>query len=170
MSYWFVCACLLVFGFLAGFSIGLPFFHVGLAMLLLGPFRAHRFVFWPLLLAVIGYEVGFIAVAPFSCSATQQIGENVDDCVPEPDRPSLRRRGHLQPFAGAGHGHRSCRRGSYGHRHLAHPEVKAVDTARLITALHELTIRVTLSRLVRCSAHERRAPSLSTVPVTCLRP
>ena len=75
MSYWFVCACLLVFGFLAGFSIGLPFFHVGLAMLLLGPFRAHRFVFWPLLLAVIGYEVGFIAVAPFSCSATQQIGE-----------------------------------------------------------------------------------------------
>jgi hypothetical protein len=75
MSYWFVCACLLVFGFLAGFSIGLPFFHVGLAMLLLGRFRAHRFVFWPLLLAVIGYEVGFIAVAPFSCSATQQIGE-----------------------------------------------------------------------------------------------
>ena len=75
MSYWFVCACLLVFGFLAGFSIGLPFFHVGLAMLLLGASRAHRFVFWPLLLAVIGYEVGFIAVAPFSCSATQQIGE-----------------------------------------------------------------------------------------------
>jgi hypothetical protein len=75
MSYWFVCACLLVFGFLAGFSIGLPFFHVGLAMLLLGPFRTYRLVFWPLLLAVIGYEVGFIAVAPFSCSATQQIGE-----------------------------------------------------------------------------------------------
>lgn len=74
MTYWLVCAALLGFGYLAGFSIGLPFFYVGLAMLILSPLRRWNGVFWPLLLAVIGFEIGYYAVAPFYCSATQTIG------------------------------------------------------------------------------------------------
>jgi hypothetical protein len=74
VTYWLVCAALLGFGYLAGFSIGLPFFYLGVALLILSPLRRWNGVFWPLLLAVIAFEVGYNAVAPFYCSATQAIG------------------------------------------------------------------------------------------------
>jgi hypothetical protein len=73
MTYWLVCVVLLGSGYLAGFSIGVPFFYVGLAMLILSPLRRRHIVFWPLLLAVIAFEVGYFAVAPFYCSASQAI-------------------------------------------------------------------------------------------------
>lgn len=74
MTYWLVCVVLLGFGYLAGFSIGLPFFYVGLAMLVLRPLRRWNSVFWPLLAAVIAFQVAYFAVAPFYCSASQAIG------------------------------------------------------------------------------------------------
>jgi hypothetical protein len=75
VTYWLVCSVLLGFGYLAGFSIGLPFFYLGVAMLILSPLRRWTSVFWPLLVAVIAFQVAYFAVAPFYCSATQAIGE-----------------------------------------------------------------------------------------------
>lgn len=74
MTYWFTSLALLVFGFLGALSIGQPFFWVGLTMLLLGAFRGRPLIFWPPLLGVIAYNLAFLAVAPFYCTASSPIG------------------------------------------------------------------------------------------------
>lgn len=74
MSYWAASLGLVAFGVVAMFSIGRPFLLVGLAMLLLGPLRSRPVLFWPPLVAVIAYNVGFWAVAPLSCTATEAAG------------------------------------------------------------------------------------------------
>ena len=74
VGYWITSLGLIVFGIVGAWSIGKPFLLVGLAMLLLGPFRRHSFSFWPPLLAVIAYNIGFWTVAPLYCSATSEVG------------------------------------------------------------------------------------------------
>jgi hypothetical protein len=69
MTYWIVAVALIVFGFITGFSIGQPFLLVGLVMLGLGPVRNRPTVFWPPLLGVIAFNVVYLAIAPFSCTA-----------------------------------------------------------------------------------------------------
>ena len=71
MGYWVASIGLIVFGFVASFSIGRPFLLLGLAMLVLGPLRRRPVLFWPPLAAVIAYNVGYWAVAPLSCTATE---------------------------------------------------------------------------------------------------
>jgi hypothetical protein len=68
MAYWITSLGLIAFGFLGMFSIGRPFFLVGLAMLVLGPVRRRPMIFWPSLLAVVAYNVGYWAVAPLHCT------------------------------------------------------------------------------------------------------
>jgi hypothetical protein len=72
--YWVASLGLLGFGIVGMFSIGRPFFLVGLAMLVLGPLRRRPILFWPPLLAVIAYNVGYWAVAPLSCTAIEAVG------------------------------------------------------------------------------------------------
>lgn len=74
MAYWIACAGLIVVGFLGSFSIGQPFLLVGLAMLALGAFRGRPLAFWPPMLAVIGYNIVYWSVAPFSCTASETVG------------------------------------------------------------------------------------------------
>ena len=74
MGYWITSLGLIAFGFLGAFSIGRPFFLVGLAMLVLGPVRRRPALFWPPLLAVVAYNVGYWAVAPLYCTATETVG------------------------------------------------------------------------------------------------
>jgi hypothetical protein len=74
MGYWIASLGLIAFGFLGALSIGRPFFLVGLAMLVLGPVRRRPALFWPPLLAVIAYNVGYWAVAPLYCTATEAVG------------------------------------------------------------------------------------------------
>jgi hypothetical protein len=62
VTYWLVCLVLLGFGYLAGFSIGPPFFYLGVGMLVLSPVRRWNFVFWPLLLAVIAFQIAYFSV------------------------------------------------------------------------------------------------------------
>ena len=71
MGYWIASVSLIAFGFLAMFSIGRPFFLVGVAMLVLGPLRSRPVLFWPPMVAVIAYNVGYWVVAPIYCTATQ---------------------------------------------------------------------------------------------------
>jgi len=74
VGYWVASLGLMAFGVVAMFSIGRPFLLVGLAMLILGPLRSRPVLFWPPLVAVIAYNVGYLAVAPFYCSATEAVG------------------------------------------------------------------------------------------------
>jgi hypothetical protein len=76
MSYWLASLVLMVFGFVTGFSIGAPFLLVGLAMLVLGPFRGRPRLFWPALLGVIAFVVGVVLVIPLSCEATSALGDD----------------------------------------------------------------------------------------------
>ena len=69
VGYWITSLSLIAFGVIAMFSIGRPFFLVGLAMLILGPLRNRPALFWPPLAAVVAYNVGWWAVAPFYCTA-----------------------------------------------------------------------------------------------------
>ena len=73
MTYWIASLALVGFGFVAILSIGQPFAMVGLAMLILGPVRRRPALFWPPLAAVIAYNLGFLAVAPFFCTATASV-------------------------------------------------------------------------------------------------
>ncbi len=74
MSYWITSLGLIAFGVVGMFSIGRPFFVVGIAMLILGPLRSRPALYWPPLVAVIAYNVGWWAIAPMYCTATQAVG------------------------------------------------------------------------------------------------
>lgn len=65
-AYWGLAALLLGFGLLS-MAIGPPFFIIGLALAILGPFRDRRRVFWPVLIAVFAFELGFLVVTPSTC-------------------------------------------------------------------------------------------------------
>ena len=68
-GYWIVSIGLVAFGALAAFSIGQPFLVVGLTLILLRPLRSRPVLFWPPLAAVIAWNVAFMAIAPFQCTA-----------------------------------------------------------------------------------------------------
>jgi hypothetical protein len=73
VRYWVATAGLIAFGLVGMLSIGRPFLLVGLAMLALGRLRSRPAAFWPPLVAVIAYNVGYWATAPLYCTATQSI-------------------------------------------------------------------------------------------------
>jgi hypothetical protein len=75
MAYWILAILITVFGVLSSFSIGLPILVLGVTMLALGPFRGRELVFWPVLLGVLASVGAFMAIAPYSCSATMGLGE-----------------------------------------------------------------------------------------------
>ena len=74
MTYWIVTLGLVGFGVVALASIGRPFVIVGLALVLLRPMRNRPMLFGPPLAAVVAWNIGFLAIAPFYCSATQTVG------------------------------------------------------------------------------------------------
>jgi hypothetical protein len=73
MPYWLLALVLTGFGFIAGFSIGAPFFVVGVAMLILGPVRSKPRAFWPALIGVIAFVIGAVLVVPLYCVATSDV-------------------------------------------------------------------------------------------------
>jgi len=66
--YWVVTLALLVFGLVGIFSVGAPFLLVGLALLVLAPWREQPLVLWPGIAAVSGFVVVFVLVAPLGCT------------------------------------------------------------------------------------------------------
>ena len=82
-----ITGVLIVFGFLTGFSIGLPFLLLGLALAALAPFRGRGRVFWPGLAAALGFILGFGLITPLGCTSTatmREIGR----------RPAIAEQGH----------------------------------------------------------------------------
>jgi hypothetical protein len=74
MTYWLLALALVVFGLLSALSIGAPFLGLGLAMLILGPFRARQRVFWPLFNGVLVFVVVVVLAIPLGCEATSTNG------------------------------------------------------------------------------------------------
>ncbi len=74
MAYWLIAVALVVLGFLTGFSIGVFILPVALAMLVLGPFRHRPMAYWPSMTAVIGFVIGYAALAPLYCEARSELG------------------------------------------------------------------------------------------------
>ena len=70
MTYWLSSLAMVAFGFIASFSIGQPFFLVGLVMLSVGAFRDRPLIFWPPVAAVVAYNVTYLAIAPLACTST----------------------------------------------------------------------------------------------------
>lgn len=75
MSYWIAALLLVAFGFVTGFSIGAPFFLVGLATLVLGPLRRRPRLYWPPLVGIIAFIVDVVLFIPLSCTATDGVGQ-----------------------------------------------------------------------------------------------
>jgi hypothetical protein len=70
MAYWMTSLALIVFGLVAGFSIGLPFFLVGVAMLLLGRIQHRALIFWPPMLGFVAFNLAYWLTVPFYCSGS----------------------------------------------------------------------------------------------------
>jgi hypothetical protein len=70
VPYWALAIALIGFGVVAIFSIGLPFLALGLALVVLAPVRHRPPVFWPILSGVAAFFVGFVLVAPLTCTAS----------------------------------------------------------------------------------------------------
>lgn len=73
MSYWLATLGVFVFSYLTGFSIGRFVFTLGLAMLVLGPFRHRSWIFWPPMAAVLAFLAGYLAVGPMYCTSTTSV-------------------------------------------------------------------------------------------------
>jgi len=70
LAYGALAAGLVLFGIAGLFSIGAPFLFTGLAMLICFPWRHRRDILWPALASVWGLTVGYILVAPLSCTSS----------------------------------------------------------------------------------------------------
>lgn len=68
-SYWLFSGIVLFFGFITGFSIGIFILPIGLALVVLGPVRDRPKLYWPLLMAVAGFMLGYVLFVPLYCSA-----------------------------------------------------------------------------------------------------
>lgn len=79
LKYWLAVGFLVVFGFLFIFSIGLYFWFLAAALVVLSPFRFRPKVFLPGLALFLGLLFGYVLVAPWSCS--QSFMENPDSGV-----------------------------------------------------------------------------------------
>ena len=70
VAYWVIVVSLLVLGFLSMFTIGFALLLVAAAMIVLSPFRSRPRVWWSGLALVVGFVIGYAAVAPWGCSET----------------------------------------------------------------------------------------------------
>lgn len=70
MSYWHFSLTVVLVGFVTGFSIGVFILPIGVSLLALGPLRDWAKVYWPLLMAVVGFVVGYMLFVPLTCTAT----------------------------------------------------------------------------------------------------
>ncbi|MDP2350020.1 MAG: hypothetical protein Q8M74_02565 [Chloroflexota bacterium] len=81
MSYWIFSLTVLIVGFLTGFSIGALILPIGVALILLGPVRHRQRLFWPVLMGLIGFELGYLLFVPLTCTATAAIPGGAGETV-----------------------------------------------------------------------------------------
>ncbi len=69
-AYWAFAACVTAFGMVGIFSIGAPILLIGLTLLVVGPWRHSKTVFWPAITAVLCFIVGYVLVSPLGCTTS----------------------------------------------------------------------------------------------------
>jgi hypothetical protein len=69
-GYWLLAGVLIGFGLLGILSIGIPFLVLGVALVLLAPARATPERFWPPLVGIASFFLGYVLVAPYRCIET----------------------------------------------------------------------------------------------------
>lgn len=69
-SYWGLVLLLAGVGFISILSIGSFFLLIAITLLVLSPFRSRPWIFWPGVALVLGFIVGYVMVAPLTCSST----------------------------------------------------------------------------------------------------
>jgi hypothetical protein len=69
-GYFAIAIGLIIFGTLGLFSIGIPFLLTGVMLLVLYPVRLRRELFWPPIVGVWGFVIGYVLVAPLVCTST----------------------------------------------------------------------------------------------------
>ena len=62
---------LIGFGILSGFSIGLPFFILGIVMVLVWPLRRRRPLFESLIVGTLAFVIVGVLAAPLGCTSTE---------------------------------------------------------------------------------------------------
>ncbi len=70
VAYWTLAIVLTVFGFVDLIAIGAPFLLTGVAMLVLGHRRRDRVLFWPPLVGIWLFVLGFVLTGPLGCTSS----------------------------------------------------------------------------------------------------
>lgn len=68
LRYWAIVLVLVAFGFLTIFSVGLYFWFVALALILMSPFRSRPRIFLPGIALFLGFLIGYMLIAPWGCA------------------------------------------------------------------------------------------------------
>lgn len=68
-GYWVLVSGLCIFGVIGIFSIGMPFLLLGVTLAVVAPWRTRPAVLWPAVAGVVALVVGYVALAPLSCTA-----------------------------------------------------------------------------------------------------
>ncbi len=84
LKYWLLVGVLVVLGALTIFSLGLFFWFVAAALVVLSPFRSNTRLFLSGLALALGFLFGYVLVAPWSCSQTMSATANSDVTVTSP--------------------------------------------------------------------------------------
>ncbi len=69
-AYWVAAGSVTLLGLYNVFTFGSPVLLFGLALLVLGPFRRRRSVFWPGVAAVLAFISAFLLVMPLDCATS----------------------------------------------------------------------------------------------------
>jgi membrane protease YdiL (CAAX protease family) len=67
LRYWLMVLALIALGFLTIFSLGLYFWFIALALVLLSPFRSRPRIFRSGIALSLGFLIGYVLVAPWGC-------------------------------------------------------------------------------------------------------
>ena len=60
---------LCIFGVIGIFSIGMPSLLLGVTLAVVAPWRTRPAVLWPAVAGVVALVVGYVSLAPLSCTA-----------------------------------------------------------------------------------------------------
>ncbi len=70
-AYWAIAVGLILVGMLAIFSIGAPLLLLGVMLAVLSPWRTRRGVLATGMAVILGLVMGYVLVAPLSCTGTE---------------------------------------------------------------------------------------------------
>lgn len=70
LRYWLIVLVVIALGFLTIFSVGLYFWFIAVALIVMSPFRSRPQVFRSGIALFLGFLIGYVLIAPWGCSQT----------------------------------------------------------------------------------------------------